>query len=102
MNQKVDVCSKMFQVLNYSQSSGSSPYPNSIGPAEGSSLRSRYRTSPSVYNSPGSKEDYMEDLKSLERFLRSEEEKSHRSQLGGQPDGNLLKQRGSKFLRLLK
>lgn len=70
------------QVLNYSTSPGSSPYPSSIGPAEGSTLRARYRTSPSVFNSPGSKEDYMEDLKSLERFLRTEEEKSHRSQLG--------------------
>uniref|UniRef100_A0AAQ5ZGE9 Transmembrane protein 209 n=1 Tax=Amphiprion ocellaris TaxID=80972 RepID=A0AAQ5ZGE9_AMPOC len=70
------------KVLNYSPSSGSSPYPNSIGSAESSSLRARYRTSPSVFNSPGSKEDYMEDLKSLERFLRTEEEKSHRSQLG--------------------
>uniref|UniRef100_A0A3Q3VW33 Transmembrane protein 209 n=1 Tax=Mola mola TaxID=94237 RepID=A0A3Q3VW33_MOLML len=69
-------------VLNYSPSPGSSPYPSSIGPAEGSSLRARYRTSPSVFNSPGSKEDYMEDLKSLERFLHTEEEKSHRSQLG--------------------
>ncbi|TMS02656.1 Adenosylhomocysteinase 3 [Larimichthys crocea] len=70
------------KVLNYSPSPGSSPYPSSIGPVEGSSLRARYRTSPSVFNSPGSKEDYMEDLKSLERFLHTEEEKSHRSQLG--------------------
>ena len=70
------------QVLNYSPSPGSSPYASSIGPAEGSSLRARYRTSPSVFNSPGSKEDYMEDLKSLERFLRTEGERSHRSQLG--------------------
>ncbi|KAM9704722.1 transmembrane protein 209 [Menidia menidia] len=70
------------KVLSYSPSSGSSPYSNSVGSAEGSSLRARYRTSPSVFNSPGSKEDYMEDLKSLERFLRTEEEKSHRSQLG--------------------
>uniref|UniRef100_A0A667ZMK0 Transmembrane protein 209 n=1 Tax=Myripristis murdjan TaxID=586833 RepID=A0A667ZMK0_9TELE len=69
-------------VLNYSPSPGSSPYPSSIGPVEGSSLRARYRTSPSVFNSPGGKEDYMEDLKTLERFLRTEEEKSHRSQLG--------------------
>lgn len=72
----------LFQVLNYSPPSGSSPYPTTIGSAEGSSLRARYRTPPSVFNSPGSKEDYMEDLKSLERFLRTEEEKSHRSQLG--------------------
>uniref|UniRef100_A0A8C9WGA7 Transmembrane protein 209 n=1 Tax=Scleropages formosus TaxID=113540 RepID=A0A8C9WGA7_SCLFO len=70
------------QMLNYSPSPGSSPYPSSIGPAEGTSLRARYRTSPSVFNSPGGKEDYMEDLRDLERFLRSEEEKSHRSQLG--------------------
>lgn len=70
------------KVLNYNSSPGSSPYPSSIGPAEGSSLRSRYRTPPSVFNSPGGKEDYMEDQKSLELFLRTEEEKSHRSQLG--------------------
>uniref|UniRef100_A0A669EGC0 Transmembrane protein 209 n=1 Tax=Oreochromis niloticus TaxID=8128 RepID=A0A669EGC0_ORENI len=70
------------KVLNYSPPSGSTPYPTTIGSAEGSSLRARYRTPPSVFNSPGSKEDYMEDLKSLERFLRTEEERSHRSQLG--------------------
>ncbi|XP_004082947.1 transmembrane protein 209 [Oryzias latipes] len=70
------------KVLSYSASSGSSPFPKTVGSAEGSSLRARYRTSPSVFNSPGSKEDYMEDLKSLERFLHTEEEKSHRSQLG--------------------
>uniref|UniRef100_A0AAR2LS69 Transmembrane protein 209 n=1 Tax=Pygocentrus nattereri TaxID=42514 RepID=A0AAR2LS69_PYGNA len=52
------------------------------GILEGTSLRARYRTSPSVFSSPGGKEDYMDDLKSLEKFLRSEEEKSHRSQLG--------------------
>uniref|UniRef100_A0A8C8C6T6 Transmembrane protein 209 n=1 Tax=Oncorhynchus tshawytscha TaxID=74940 RepID=A0A8C8C6T6_ONCTS len=49
---------------------------------DGTSLRARYRTSPSVFNSPGGKEDYMESLKTLDRFLRTEEEKSHRSQLG--------------------
>uniref|UniRef100_A0AAR2LGD0 Transmembrane protein 209 n=1 Tax=Pygocentrus nattereri TaxID=42514 RepID=A0AAR2LGD0_PYGNA len=69
-------------VLNYSPSTSSSPYPSSLGPVEGTSLRARYRTSPSVFSSPGGKEDYMDDLKSLEKFLRSEEEKSHRSQLG--------------------
>uniref|UniRef100_A0A4W4DVG9 Transmembrane protein 209 n=1 Tax=Electrophorus electricus TaxID=8005 RepID=A0A4W4DVG9_ELEEL len=66
------------KVLNCS----SVPYPSSLGPAEGTSLRTRYRTSPSVFSSPGVKEDYMDDLKTLEKFLRSEEEKSHRSQLG--------------------
>uniref|UniRef100_A0A8C5HWL9 Transmembrane protein 209 n=1 Tax=Gouania willdenowi TaxID=441366 RepID=A0A8C5HWL9_GOUWI len=70
------------QPFNTSPSSGSSPYKSSLGSAEGLGLRARYRTSPSVFNSPGSKEDYMEDQKSLERFLRSEEEKSHQSQLG--------------------
>ncbi|XP_053718568.1 transmembrane protein 209 [Synchiropus splendidus] len=70
------------KVLNYTPSPGSSPYQSSFGTADMSSVRSRYRTSPSVFNSPGSKEDYMQDLKSLERFLRLEEEKSHRSQLG--------------------
>ncbi|MGH0136347.1 UNVERIFIED_CONTAM: hypothetical protein FKN15_032027 [Acipenser sinensis] len=70
------------KVVSYSQTPGSPPYPSSIGPAEGSNLRSRYRTSPTVFNSPGGKEDYMADLKSLEIFLRSEEEKRHRSQLG--------------------
>uniref|UniRef100_A0A4W5L9Z6 Transmembrane protein 209 n=1 Tax=Hucho hucho TaxID=62062 RepID=A0A4W5L9Z6_9TELE len=64
--------------LNYSPPSS---YPSSIGPVDGTSLRARYRTSPSVFNSPGDKEDYMESLKTLDRFLRTEET-SHRSQLG--------------------
>lgn len=68
--------------MNYSPSPGSSPYPSNVGPVEGSGLRARYRTSPSVFSSPGGKEDYIDDLKSLDKFLRSEEEKSHRSQLG--------------------
>uniref|UniRef100_A0A673YCZ8 Transmembrane protein 209 n=1 Tax=Salmo trutta TaxID=8032 RepID=A0A673YCZ8_SALTR len=66
-------------LFNYSPPSS---YPSSIGPVDGTSLRARYRTSPSVFNSPGGKEDYMESLKTLDRFLRTEEEKSHRSQLG--------------------
>ncbi|KAG7268776.1 hypothetical protein CRUP_034260 [Coryphaenoides rupestris] len=67
---------------------GSPIFPSSIGPAEGSasSLRARYRTSPSVFSSPGGRgggvDDCMVDQKSLELFLRSEEEKSHRGQLG--------------------
>ncbi|TRZ01278.1 hypothetical protein DNTS_001488 [Danionella cerebrum] len=65
------------KVLNYTP-----PYTSSLGPAEGTNLRSRYRTSPSVFNSPGGKEDYIDDPKTLEKFLRSEEEKSHRSHLG--------------------
>uniref|UniRef100_A0A674EM74 Transmembrane protein 209 n=1 Tax=Salmo trutta TaxID=8032 RepID=A0A674EM74_SALTR len=68
-----------FGKLNFSPPTS---YPSSIGPVDGTSLRARYRTSPSVFNSPGGKEDYMESLKTLDRFLRTEEEKSHRSQLG--------------------
>ncbi|XP_019399357.1 PREDICTED: transmembrane protein 209 [Crocodylus porosus] len=73
---------------NYSKASGFSPsptglpYPTSIGPVESSGLRSRYRSSPTLYNSPTGKEDYMTELKSLDSFLRSEEEKQHRVQLG--------------------
>ena len=81
------------QMLSYSSSPGSSPYPSSIGPAEGSSLRARYRSPPSVFSSPGGKggaEDCMEDQKSLELFLRSEEEKSHRSQLGDALAGRVV------------
>ncbi|XP_077565596.1 transmembrane protein 209 [Stigmatopora nigra] len=67
------------KVLSYNQSPGSSPYASST---ESSMLRSRYRTSPSLFSSPGSEEDYINNLKSLERFLHTEEEKCHRSQLG--------------------
>ncbi|KAM4671885.1 transmembrane protein 209 isoform 2-T2 [Amazona ochrocephala] len=73
---------------NYSKVSGFSPsptgsmYPTSIGPMEGGGLRSRYRSSPVFYNSPTGKEDYMTDLKSLDTFLRGEEEKQQRVQLG--------------------
>lgn len=48
-------------------------------------MRSRYRSSPTVYNSPTDKEDYMTDLRTLDTFLRSEEEKQHRVKLGS-PD----------------
>ncbi|XP_078533703.1 transmembrane protein 209 isoform X2 [Lissotriton helveticus] len=65
---------------------GSSPYPSSIGPVDGG-LRSRYRSCPSSYTSPTGKEDYMSDLKSLDCFLRCEEEKLHRAHLGS-PDSN--------------
>ncbi|XP_064417280.1 mesoderm-specific transcript homolog protein isoform X2 [Latimeria chalumnae] len=71
-------------VSSYSPSQGSPPYPSSIGPAEGTGVRSRYRSSPSMFSSPLGREDCMTDLKSLETFLRSEEEKQHRSHLGSQ------------------
>ncbi|NXD70589.1 TM209 protein, partial [Eolophus roseicapillus] len=73
---------------SYSKVSGFSPsptgsmYPTNIGPVEGGGLRSRYRSSPVFYNSPIGKEDYMTDLKSLDTFLRGEEEKQQRVQLG--------------------
>lgn len=62
--------------------SPASPYPTTVGPVESSGLRSRYRSSPTVYNSPTDKEDYMTDLRTLDTFLRSEEEKQHRVKLG--------------------
>ncbi|XP_044285015.1 transmembrane protein 209 isoform X2 [Varanus komodoensis] len=71
------------KVPPFSVSPASAPYPTSVGPMESSGIRSRYRTSPMVYSSPVGKEDYMTDLKSLDSFLRSEEEKQHRAQLGG-------------------
>ncbi|XP_074049794.1 transmembrane protein 209 [Macrotis lagotis] len=70
------------KVSGYSPSPGSSPYPTTIGPSESSGLRSRYRASPTVYNSPTGKDDYMTDLRTLDNFLRGEEEKQHRVQLG--------------------
>ncbi|XP_010292814.1 PREDICTED: transmembrane protein 209 isoform X2 [Phaethon lepturus] len=70
------------KVSSFSPSPSGSPYPTSIGPVESGGLRSRYRSSPILYNSPTGKEDYMTDLKSLDTFLRNEEEKQHRVQLG--------------------
>uniref|UniRef100_A0A674ELX5 Transmembrane protein 209 n=1 Tax=Salmo trutta TaxID=8032 RepID=A0A674ELX5_SALTR len=67
---------------HFSPSLGDHAFPFVTAFLDGTSLRARYRTSPSVFNSPGGKEDYMESLKTLDRFLRTEEEKSHRSQLG--------------------
>ncbi|KAM9698902.1 transmembrane protein 209 isoform 3-T3 [Dama dama] len=72
------------KLASYSPSSPS-PYPTTVGPVESSGLRSRYRSSPTVYNSPTDKEDYMTDLRTLDTFLRSEEEKQHRVKLGS-PD----------------
>ncbi|KFP97998.1 Transmembrane protein 209, partial [Haliaeetus albicilla] len=61
---------------SFSPSPGGSPYPMSIGPVESGGA------SPIHYNSPTGKEDYMTELKSLDTFLRNEEEKQHRVQLG--------------------
>nr|XP_016853879.1 PREDICTED: transmembrane protein 209 [Anolis carolinensis] len=71
------------KAVPFSPSPGTPPsFPTSIGPMDTSGTRSRYRSSPTVYSSPAGKEDYMTDLKSLDSFLRSEEEKQHRVQLG--------------------
>ncbi|XP_054034484.1 transmembrane protein 209 [Dryobates pubescens] len=70
------------KVPSFSPSPGGSPYPTSIGPVESSGIRSRYRSSPVLYTSPTGKEDYMTDLKLLDTFLRNEEEKQQRVQLG--------------------
>ncbi|XP_010142815.1 PREDICTED: transmembrane protein 209, partial [Buceros rhinoceros silvestris] len=70
------------KVSSFSPSPSGSPYPTSVGPVDSGGLRSRYRTSPVLYNSPAGKEDYMTDLKSLDAFLRNEEEKQQRVQLG--------------------
>ncbi|XP_035171670.1 transmembrane protein 209 [Oxyura jamaicensis] len=59
-----------------------SPHPASVRPMESGGLRSRYRSSPILYNSPTAKEDYITDIKSLDAFLRREEEKQRRVQLG--------------------
>ncbi|XP_025027448.1 transmembrane protein 209 isoform X2 [Python bivittatus] len=70
------------KVPPFSPSPGPLMYPTSTGPLDSSGMRSRYRSSPTVYNSPTGKADYMTDLKSLDSFLRNEEEKQHRVQLG--------------------
>eukprot|EP00061_Rhincodon_typus_P014139 g40980.t1 len=56
-------------------------YGNNVGNAESSSLRARYRSAPSVYSAPLTRDECLTDMKSLENFLRSEEEKHGRSQL---------------------
>ncbi|XP_075713641.1 transmembrane protein 209 isoform X2 [Rhinoderma darwinii] len=70
------------KMQSFSPTPGSPSYPSSLGPLENSGLRSRYRTSPFAYSSPAGKDDYMTDLKLLDTFIRSEEEKQQRSQLG--------------------
>uniref|UniRef100_UPI00398E75BA transmembrane protein 209 n=1 Tax=Pristiophorus japonicus TaxID=55135 RepID=UPI00398E75BA len=57
-------------------------YSNNVGSTECTSPRARYRSAPSVYSAPLTRDEYVTDMKSLENFLRSEEEKHGRSQLG--------------------
>uniref|UniRef100_A0A8C0IHB6 Transmembrane protein 209 n=1 Tax=Bubo bubo TaxID=30461 RepID=A0A8C0IHB6_BUBBB len=68
--------------VSCSSSPSGSPYPTSVGPVESSSLRSRYRSSPGLCNSPTGEEDYMTDLKALHTFLQNKEQKQQRVQLG--------------------
>ncbi|XP_018421413.1 PREDICTED: transmembrane protein 209 [Nanorana parkeri] len=75
------------KIQSYSPPSASPQYLSTLGPVESSGLRSRYRCSPSSYNSLTDPEDYITDPKVLDAFLRSEEEKQHRSQLGS-PESN--------------
>ncbi|XP_064360068.1 transmembrane protein 209-like isoform X3 [Dromaius novaehollandiae] len=69
------------KLSSFSPSTGS-PYPTSIGPVESSRLRARYRSSLILYNSRIGQDDEITDLKSLQKYLRSEEEKQRRLQLG--------------------
>ncbi|KFQ55657.1 Transmembrane protein 209, partial [Pelecanus crispus] len=70
------------KLSSFSSSPSGSPYSPSIGQMDSGGGKSRYRSSPILYNSPTGKEDYITDLKSLETFLRAEEEKQRRVQLG--------------------
>ncbi|NXO03671.1 TM209 protein, partial [Rhinopomastus cyanomelas] len=71
------------KLSGFSPSPSGSQHPSSVGPADSGGLKSRYRSSPTLYNSPTGKDDYMTDLKSLDTFLRCEKEKQQRVQLGG-------------------
>lgn len=54
----------------------------SVGPVDSAGIRSHYRFSPILYNNSTYKDDCIADVKSLDTFLRNEEEKQHRVQLG--------------------
>ncbi|KAJ7426694.1 hypothetical protein BTVI_01936 [Pitangus sulphuratus] len=53
-----------------------------MGALDSGGIRSHYRFSPILYNNNTHKDDYITDVKSLDTFLRNEEEKQHRVQLG--------------------
>ncbi|NXF13805.1 TM209 protein, partial [Smithornis capensis] len=71
------------KVSSFSPSPNGSPYSVGVGPVESGGMRSHYRLSPILYNNSTSKDDYITEVKALDTFLRSEEEKQHRVQLGG-------------------
>ncbi|XP_027529176.1 transmembrane protein 209-like, partial [Neopelma chrysocephalum] len=68
------------KVSSFSHSPNGSPY--STGAVDSGGIRSHYRFSPILYNNNTHKDDYITDVKSLDTFLRNEEEKQHRVQLG--------------------
>ncbi|XP_062928262.1 transmembrane protein 209 isoform X1 [Mobula hypostoma] len=70
---------------SFSPPQNSYVYGNNIASSECSSLRARYRSAPVAYSAPLTRDEYVTDMKSLENFLRSEEEKQGRSQMGS-PD----------------
>ncbi|XP_063009692.1 transmembrane protein 209 isoform X2 [Melospiza melodia melodia] len=70
------------KVSSFSHSPNGSPYSVSVGPVDGAGIRSHYRFSPILYNNSTYKDDCITDVKSLDTFLRNEEEKQHRVQLG--------------------
>ncbi|NWR95723.1 TM209 protein, partial [Furnarius figulus] len=70
------------KVSSFSHSPNGSPYSVGVGPADSGGIRAHYRFSPILYNNSTHKEDYITDVKSLDTFLRNEEEKQHRVQLG--------------------
>uniref|UniRef100_A0A8D2M8T0 Transmembrane protein 209 n=1 Tax=Zonotrichia albicollis TaxID=44394 RepID=A0A8D2M8T0_ZONAL len=58
------------------------PTTSLVGPVDSAGIRSHYRFSPILYNNSTYKDDCITDVKSLDTFLRNEEEKQHRVQLG--------------------
>ncbi|XP_062457332.1 transmembrane protein 209-like [Rhea pennata] len=70
------------KLSSFSSSPTGSPYASSVGPVESTGLRSRCHFSPMRYNSRMSQDDEITDRKSLQKYLRSEEEKQRRLQLG--------------------
>lgn len=89
------------KVSSFSHSPNGSPYSMSVGPVESGGIRSHYRFSPILYNNSTYKDDCITDVKSLDTFLRNEEEKQHRVQLGKLGDlvGKAWKGRGVGFIQ---
>ncbi|KAM6096886.1 transmembrane protein 209-like [Chlamydotis macqueenii] len=71
------------KVSSSSFSPSGSPYPTSTGAVGSSGLGSCYCSLPTTYSSPARQEDYITDINTLNTFLRNEEKKQHRVQLGG-------------------